>query len=298
MKNKLLFIVITILCYSTIYAQNLIQTDDWVAGTSGSTANYSMSGSTAQNSRIEMMGPYGANTVVWQAQADGASGFNGGFTHNGIVMNTNSSYRISFWLRSTGDNNCINYTGFIPYNISGQRILSSTNESGGTEQWPYFSNLNMPNDRWYLMVGYMRPNGALDLGNSGIYNPLEGSFSNVPAPIAETTDYIFPTDATNITTRIRAFMYACGVVETMSIAMPRVEEINGQELSLASLLYGEEDGGGTDPVNPGSSVWTTDGQNINYSLGNVGIGTNALTDFKLAIDGNVRAREIKVDAEI
>ncbi|WP_437368385.1 hypothetical protein [Maribacter litoralis] len=298
MKNKLFFIIISILSYSSIYAQNLIQTDDWVAGTSGSTVNYSMSGSTEQNSRVEMLGPYGTSTVVWQALADGDSGFNGGFTENGIVLNTNNTYRISLWVRSTGNNNCLNYTGFIPYDSSGERIISTMNETGSSEQWPYFSNINTPNDTWFLVVGYIRPGSATDLGDSGIYNPLDGAISSLPQAIAGTTDYIFPANETNITTQIRAFMYACGSGETMSIAFPRVEEINGQELTLSELLYGEENYGGTEPVNPGSSVWTTDGQNINYSLGNVGIGTEALVDFKLAIDGNVRAREIKVDTEV
>ncbi|TDS20879.1 hypothetical protein DFQ03_0137 [Maribacter caenipelagi] len=298
MKNKLFFIVITVLGYSSIYAQNLIQIDDWVAGTSGRTDSFQNQGTDSQNSRINMVGPYGDNTVVWQALADGSSSFNGGFSANGVIMDTDKAYRISFWIQSQGDMNCTNYTGFTPYDTSGNLIQPFETENGNQVSWPYHSSLNMPNNKWFLVIGHIRPNANPDLGISGIYDPLEGTTTSLPSPTFETTDFIFPSNYAQISTRIRAFMWACGAGETMLIAMPRVEEINGQELSLAGLLYGQEDGGGTDPVNPGSTVWTTDGQNINYSLGNVGIGTNALVDFKLAIDGNVRAREIKVDTEI
>ncbi len=43
------------------------------------------------------------------------------------------------------------------------------------------------------------------------------------------------------------------------------------------------------------SLWVSMGNNINYTAGNVGIGTNALTNYGLAVDNKIRAREIRVD---
>ncbi len=43
------------------------------------------------------------------------------------------------------------------------------------------------------------------------------------------------------------------------------------------------------------SLWVSMGNNINYTAGNVGIGTNALTNYGLAVDDKIRAREIRVD---
>ncbi len=43
------------------------------------------------------------------------------------------------------------------------------------------------------------------------------------------------------------------------------------------------------------SLWISMGNNINYTSGNVGIGTNALADYGLAVNDKVRAREIRVD---
>lgn len=41
--------------------------------------------------------------------------------------------------------------------------------------------------------------------------------------------------------------------------------------------------------------WITNGNNISYNTGNVGIGTNSVRDFKLSVEGKIRARGIKTD---
>ncbi|SNR62861.1 hypothetical protein SAMN04488009_2832 [Maribacter sedimenticola] len=294
MKNSLLILLITVVCFSTVKAQNLIHTDDWVAGETGRTDNYQNQGLDTQNSRINMVGPYGETIVVWQALADGDAGFNGGFSENGVLLDTNKSYRVSFWVRSNGNMNCQNYTGFTPYDSNDNLLQNFQTEDGDPISWPYFSAMDMPNDKWYLIVGHIRPNGAVDLGTSGIYDPLNGSESSIPPASYETMDYIFPTGYSQIKTRIRAFMYACGAGESMHIAMPRIEEINGQEWSLSALLYGE-DGGSTGPGNQGGTLWSANGQDINYMSGKVGIGTTMPGNYELAVNGEIRAKEIKVE---
>jgi hypothetical protein len=50
--------------------------------------------------------------------------------------------------------------------------------------------------------------------------------------------------------------------------------------------------------NPGSSLWsqsTINSNDIFYTTGNVGIGTNAISGYDLAVDGKIRSREVKVD---
>lgn len=54
----------------------------------------------------------------------------------------------------------------------------------------------------------------------------------------------------------------------------------------------------TDPPTPGTSLWSQSTVNTNdifYTTGNVGIGTNAISNYKLAVDGKIRSREVKVD---
>ncbi|MGP1994272.1 malectin domain-containing carbohydrate-binding protein [Zobellia laminariae] len=46
-----------------------------------------------------------------------------------------------------------------------------------------------------------------------------------------------------------------------------------------------------------ASLWSKTGSNISYESGNVGIGTEAISNYMLAVDGKVRSREVKVDVD-
>ena len=292
MKKILSFLVL--LCSITVFSQNLVDTSEWVAGTNGATTNFSLQGTASQNSRISMLGPYGSQVTVWQAQADGSSGFNGGFQYKGLVVDTNKTYRVTFWMRSNGANNCTNYNGFVPYYTGGGLVQPFLNENGGSVSWPYFSSTNLPNDKWFLVVGYLRPNSATDLGVSGVYDPSLGSATNLPAPSFTTTDFIFPSTESQINLHIRTFMWACGAGEKMFIYDPRVEEVSAQ-ISLSQLLYNSSTTTPTTTTPVASAIWTQNGSDISYSSGNVGIGTSNPGAWKLAVNGNIRAKEIKVE---
>ncbi|CAG2532865.1 Concanavalin A-like lectin/glucanases superfamily protein [Maribacter dokdonensis] len=49
------------------------------------------------------------------------------------------------------------------------------------------------------------------------------------------------------------------------------------------------------PTSTGSEVWSINGPVAYYNLGNVGIGTDTPGTYKLAVNGNIRAKEIKVE---
>ena len=59
--------------------------------------------------------------------------------------------------------------------------------------------------------------------------------------------------------------------------------------ALATLATAQE--------NPGGTHWTTDGGNVHYSTGNIGMGTTAESAYGLAVDGHIHTQEVKVDLD-
>lgn len=58
--------------------------------------------------------------------------------------------------------------------------------------------------------------------------------------------------------------------------------------------YNYYNGSGWQELGAGSSQWTSSGANISYATGNVGIGTNAIAEHKLAVNGSVIAEKVRV----
>ena len=168
MKTKLI-ILTTLFMSLGLSAQNLVDMSDWVAGTSGATTNYHGYGPDNMNFRVNVTGPHGQSVVAWQAKPDSTSGLNGGMIHNGVVLSTNKTYRLTFWVKSEGSSNCSDGIGFFGYKGSdGQRLDQYERLDGVVHDWPKFSNTALPNDKWLLAVGYLHPDSytGAELGGS------------------------------------------------------------------------------------------------------------------------------------
>jgi len=66
---------------------------------------------------------------------------------------------------------------------------------------------------------------------------------------------------------------------------------NESPVSNAVSVTTDSAGGGSG----GSTVWNASGNDINYTTGNVGIGTTTIGSWKLAVGGKIRAEEVKVE---
>ena len=235
-KGILSFIVLLpFFCFS----QNLIDTDlnEWELG-QGATASFSEFG--GNNERVTVAGPFGSQVTVWRASSMATttnSGASGGWIHKGVNINTSKTYRIAYWMKSTGSTICNNNAAFYTVPTEGGSNVSPLLIGTNLERyWPSVYNLELPTDKWVLIVGYVYGKNVTtyDLP-SGVFDPITFN-PNSPSPILSTNNHKFPANYTALNLRLRNSLWNCMQGEIQYSYLPRIEEINGQEPTIQELL--------------------------------------------------------------
>ncbi|WP_053003965.1 tail fiber protein [Sphingobacterium sp. Ag1] len=243
-------------------AQNLLNLNDWVTGTGG-TSGLTANGLVSENEREWGIGPLGTQVVLWKGTPSGDQAGDGGWNSTDIAINSQKTYRFSVWIKKTNSKSGTAYFG------CGAAVTTLT---GVVNNNAYFWNGNLPDlDKWYLLVGYVHGSSDPSTVSSGaIYDGITGK------KIASAIDYKFSTTAT--TTRHRAYLfYDPNVNDRQYFYGPRLEEVNGNEPTISSLL--------NNPIGAGDF----------YFSGKVGIKTQTPGDYDLAVNGKIRGQEIKVE---
>lgn len=242
-------------------AQNLLNLNEWVAGTGGITG-FSANGLATENEREWGIGPQGRQVIVWKATPSGDQSGDGGWNSTDIAINNQKTYRFSVWIKRTNSKSGTAYFG----------CGTVTTLAGVINSNAYFWNGNLPElDKWYLLVGYVHGSDDPSTVSSGaIYDGVTGK------KIASAIDYKF--SPTTTTTRHRSYLfYDPNVNDRQYFYGPRLEEVNGNEPTISSLL--------DNPVGAGDF----------YFSGKVGIKTQIPGDYDLAVNGKIRSQEIKVE---
>lgn len=234
----------------------------WVPG-QGSTGIFTKNGLDSGNFREWGEGPNGKGVILWKAQPDGTTDANGGWTTSQIPINHVSMYRLAVWIKKT---NSLSGTTFLG-------CANVTSLAGVVNSNPYFVYGQLPKiDRWYLLVGYIH--GSSDpstMSYGGIYDGVTGQ------KVISLVDFKFI--AGTPTTNHRAFLfYDRNVEDRQYFYAPRLDVVNGNEPSIADLLETQDNT-----------------SNQGYFAGKVGIKTTNPGDYDLAVNGKIRAKEIKVE---
>ncbi|MDN3588115.1 hypothetical protein QWY86_15635 [Pedobacter aquatilis] len=235
----------------------------WVPG-NGSTGMFNQNGSTPENTREWGDGPNGKRGILWKASPVGDAHDDGGWNTNTFPINNQLMYRFSVWLKKTNSNSGNSYLGC-------QAVLQLDNTPDNN---PYFFVGKLPAlDKWYLVVGYIHGSGdASTVHYGGVYDGQTGQ------KVQSLIDFKFgPNDAVG---QQRAYLfYDPNINDRQYFYAPRVEAVNGNEPSIASLLGIQ-----------GIAV------EQGYFAGKVGIKTMNPGDYDLAVNGKIRTQEVKVEA--
>jgi len=281
MKLKKLLIVMALLGFGTqINAQtNLIDNSSWSVG-NGNVTGFFKFGTDAENIREVGLNPFGNSEVLWKAAPDASSNADGGWDTSYQTIDPSKDYRFTTWIKKTNSQDGFTLFGFHALNLS--EAATSRNLDGTSISSPYFFYGDLPQlDEWYLLVGYVYGHGHTDFTNQGGIYDLNG------VKMMGLTDFKMST-TTNWLVHRNYLFQDTNTADNQFFAQPTLYEIDGQEPTIAEIINpnGTGSGGGN---------WTTNANGIHFDGGNVGIGTNNPGVDKLAVNGNIRAKEVKVE---
>lgn len=250
--------------FGNAIAQNLLDMSTWKIGY-GSVGIFTQNGLDAENIREWGEGPQGQRAILWKAVPDGASNADGGWNTFNIAIDQEKMYRFSIWLKKTNSNSGISYFGTRNVNDLDGNFLDN----------PYFWEGALPSlDKWYLLIGYVHGrDDPSTISMGGIYDGQTG------AKVQGIRDFRFTNQSSH--TEFRTYLYCDPVTQDRQyFYAPRLEEVNGNELPLASLM-------GLPAANTASG--------LSLFSGKVGINTTTPGSYDLAVNGKIRSREVRVD---
>ncbi|MFE3872475.1 DUF6443 domain-containing protein, partial [Flavobacterium sp. ZS1P70] len=192
----------------------------WTISSGSASPFFNQNGDTAENVRINGVGPFGKNAVLWQCVNDAANDADGGWNSITIPVDKTVAYRYAVWVKRTGSQNGTTYHGT-------QNVV---NLDGSANNNPYFWYGNLPAlDTWYLMVGMIQPasySGG-DSGLSGVYDTAGNKVIGGPD---------FKWSSTTTDAYFRSYLYYATDTNTSQYFYnPTVQKLDGTEASVTGL---------------------------------------------------------------
>jgi len=260
-------LLMSMVCANHSIAQNLLDLSGWTIGQQ-STGVFGTIGESNENVREWGEGPLGNRVVLWKAQPNGGGNDDGGWNSQAFPVNSASLHRFAVWIKKTNSND-----GTTLFGCSYFGHTNTLNLDGAGNGNPYFFAGDLPElNKWFLLIGYVHGSGDISAENyGGVYDSVSG------LKVADCVDFKFAVGATEYNHRAYLY-YDSTIADRQYFYGPRVDVINGNEPPIESLLG-----------------LSSKASSLAYFPDKVGIKTRNVGDYELAVNGKVRAQEIKVE---
>jgi RHS repeat-associated protein len=191
----------------------------WTNGT-GSVPLFTENGKISENVRINGIGPFGKNSLLWQCVNDEANDDDGGWNSASIAIDKNVAYRYAVWVKRTGSQNGLTFHG--------TQSVVGLDGSTGSRYCFWYGNLPAL-DTWYLMVGMIQP-----ASYTGGYSGISGVYDTAGNKVISGTDFKWHSMAT--TANFSSYLnYATDLNTSQYFYNPTVQKIDGTEASVSGL---------------------------------------------------------------
>jgi len=217
-----------------ILYNNLLDTSGWIAGAQdGAIQGFTPTGYDYQAKHILGIGPFNTNEILWEGNHDNfQNGLDVGFYTDLIKINPGKIYRLSVWVKCSGQlaDASVSY-GFTPDGsiqiVSNGNIINTGTGFIHGDQVPEL-------DKWFLLVWYVFPFNYLEgdgiEDRNGFYDTESGE------PILTTTNDVRFTNNTITTMGMMCNSSGDNTINKTQFARPRIDLVNGNEPSILALI--------------------------------------------------------------
>ncbi len=275
MKNYILSVALSLVTFTAIAQQNMLDSSTWTAGI-GSVPGFNENGTTDdENVREVDIDPFGNSSMIWKAVPDGGNHHDGGWGTPWITIDNTKSYRFTIWLKKENSQNGRTYFG--AYGKVGSTYPDFIDITDGSLNHNFLNGWLPQLGQWYLVVGFIHKNnytGTVDLG--GIYDTSgikvrdlnDFKFSTTHEQIEFLNHHNYNTVATS-----RQFSFD-----------PTMYEVNGLEPTISELINPTATTVDTTspsiPTGLASNTITTTTATLSWSAATDNIGVTAYEVYK------------------
>lgn len=214
---------------------------DWYQVRRGSTAidypeNWrSLNGSVDKNSIVMGDTHEGKKGLLWECKPDATGGASGGFNNGGgdVPIDSRFTTRLTIPVFKKGGSGGSTYLGMRSKNAAGVSLATrpwdGTTLGAPTTNF-YNGALNIPQNKWFLMVGYLRSHVNLD-------EPAESGLFEIGTGVktAVFKDGVMHPDTVSFSMRAYLF-YTNNAGIRQYFGKPRIDRMDGNQKPLSELL--------------------------------------------------------------